>query len=170
MSSPNYNKKGICTNSTFLRAKLNLNELDCLTVCQNYDGCNYVTFRHDNTNLCLLFQTCSELDIDSCPTCLTGPFAQSQVRAQFSGEQLRGWWLMSNEDWAGSKSGSTQDIVEGVEPNVRPLPNVKSPLLPEVENNMKFPLHMECLVLFLSSFCSECDKITLRVLPNSPSS
>ena len=90
MSSPNYNKKGICTNSTFLRAKLNLNELDCLTVCQNYDGCNYVTFRHDNTNLCLLFQTCSELDIDSCPTCLTGPFAQSHVRAQFSGEQLRG--------------------------------------------------------------------------------
>ena len=24
--------------------------------------------------------------------------------------------------------------------------------LPDVENNMKFPLHMECLVLFQSSF------------------
>ena len=38
---------------------------------------------------------------------------------------------------------------------------------PEVENNVKFPLHMECLVLFWSSFYREFDKTSLRFFPNS---
>ena len=45
-----------------------------------------------------------------------------------------------------------------------------SPLLPEVENNVKFHLHMECLVLFWSSFYHEFDKTTLRVLQVPPNS
>ena len=72
-SNLNFDKKGICINSTFLTTKPNIiNSVDCLTACKNYDGCNYVTFRPDIYSLCLLFQTCSELDINSCPTCLTG--------------------------------------------------------------------------------------------------
>ena len=43
-----------------------------------------------------------------------------------------------------------------------------SALLPEVENDVKFLLHMESLVLFWSSFYSEFDKTTIRVLPSTP--
>ena len=76
-------KKGICINSTFLKVELNLNgPTDCITACQNYDGCNYVTFKSDDTNVCFLFQTCSELDTDACPTCSTDGAFEIQAKAR----------------------------------------------------------------------------------------
>ena len=44
---------------------------ECQEKCTNYSGCNYYTY-DPLIEGCLMFDTCSEVDVTSCPTCLSG--------------------------------------------------------------------------------------------------
>ena len=66
---------GECVDSVFLGSLPANDSMDCLKKCQSYKGCGYGTFRPDsNMNLCLLFQTCTRLETELCPNCLTSHF------------------------------------------------------------------------------------------------
>ena len=64
---------GECTDSIFLANVPADDSMDCLNKCQSHDKCNYGTFRPTDlfTNMCTFFQTCSRIETDSCPNCLT---------------------------------------------------------------------------------------------------
>ena len=63
---------GECNDSVYLGSLPANDSMDCLKKCQSYKGCSYGTFRPASTvNLCLLFQTCTRLETDLCPNCLT---------------------------------------------------------------------------------------------------
>ena len=79
VSSQICNQVGVCTNSTFLVPLPANNSSDCMEKCRNYNNCNFGSFTPDyNPNLCLLFKTCSGLEIESCPNCQTSEISCSQ--------------------------------------------------------------------------------------------
>ena len=72
VSSQICNQVGVCSSSTFLAPVPASDSVDCVKKCRNYDGCSFGSFTPDyNPNLCLLFQTCTRLETESCPNCIT---------------------------------------------------------------------------------------------------
>ena len=66
------NSPGGCVNSTYLGSMPTNGTIDCLTTCRINEGCNFATYSPDyKPHKCMLFQTCVELDTNSCKNCLT---------------------------------------------------------------------------------------------------
>ena len=73
------NQVGMCSNSTFLVPLPANSSSECMEKCKNYDSCHFGSFTPDYIpNLCLLFNTCTSLDIASCPNCKTSEISCSQ--------------------------------------------------------------------------------------------
>ena len=72
VSSQICEESGECVDSIFLGSVPANNSVDCLNKCRNNNDCSFGLFRPDsNLNLCLLFQTCTRLETELCPNCLT---------------------------------------------------------------------------------------------------
>ena len=66
------NSPGVCVNSTYWGTVPSNGTKDCLNTCKIHEYCNFATYSPDDEpNDCLLFQTCEELDTNSCHNCLT---------------------------------------------------------------------------------------------------
>ena len=78
---------GECTDSIFLALVAADDSMDCLNKCQSDDRCNFGTFRPTDliTNMCTFFQTCSKIETDLCPDCLTSSTKCSNPKCLFSG-------------------------------------------------------------------------------------
>ena len=63
-------KPGQCVNSLFLGSISESNRHDCNQICQNTNGCEYVSFDYES-NVCLLFEECADISEKYCPTCHT---------------------------------------------------------------------------------------------------
>ena len=67
---------GECIDSIFLGYVSANDSVDCVRKCKIYDECNFGTFTPDNS--CLLFQTCTRLETDLCPNCITSSIECAQ--------------------------------------------------------------------------------------------
>ena len=75
---PTCDIRGQCINSDLVGIRQARNSQECLAHCQNKDNCKWYTFE-PLKDLCELFQFCTELDEETCPSCLSG-----QVECEFA--------------------------------------------------------------------------------------
>ncbi len=63
--------KGKCQSSLLITEAVTLGENSCLNFCRKVEGCKWFTYNSKN-NLCLALSTCSQVDAEGCPDCLSG--------------------------------------------------------------------------------------------------
>ena len=62
---------GECTNSTLLSFQTTTDQYECLDICKSQANCTWFTFKLE-TKVCLLFETCGNVDATLCPQCVSG--------------------------------------------------------------------------------------------------
>ena len=62
---------GECTNSTLLSFQTTTDQYECLDNCKSQANCTWFTFKLE-TKVCLLFETCGNVDATLCPQCVSG--------------------------------------------------------------------------------------------------
>ena len=62
---------GECTNSTLLSFQTTTDQYECLNICKSQAKCTWFTFKLE-TKVCLLFETCGNVDATLCPQCVSG--------------------------------------------------------------------------------------------------
>ena len=63
-------KPGQCVNSVFLGSISSTSSQECKQICDATIQCEFVSFDYQS-NVCLLFEDCSEISEKYCPTCRT---------------------------------------------------------------------------------------------------
>merc|ERR1712027_258388 len=76
---------GQCKNSIALGATTADSTNQCLQLCKETTGCEYLTFDHTN-GACLLYTECTSLGIDECEQCLSGPVSCEFIQCGIPGQ------------------------------------------------------------------------------------
>ena len=62
---------GECTHSPLISSAIKPGPNECLKSCQELDSCGWFSF-DPSINYCLLFANCTQLDVETCPQCISG--------------------------------------------------------------------------------------------------
>merc|ERR1712027_3038 len=76
---------GQCKNSIALGATTADSTNQCLQLCKETTGCEYLTFDHTN-GACLLYTECTSLGTEECEQCLSGPVNCNYIECGIPGQ------------------------------------------------------------------------------------
>jgi len=76
---------GQCKNSIALGATTADSTNQCLQLCKETSGCEYLTFDHTN-GACLLYTECTSLGTEECEQCLSGPVNCNYIECGIPGQ------------------------------------------------------------------------------------
>ncbi len=75
---------GFCTNSTVIGYAQADIPRQCLTACQDYQGCHWFSFKPED-ELCLFLDDCQHLEQDNCQDCVSGQAECPVLQCDVSG-------------------------------------------------------------------------------------
>ena len=75
---------GECKEGIYLANEPAIDSFGCWKKCRSHQGCNFGTFI-PNMNLCSLYETCTKMDNNSCPNCLTSSNKCAQPQCDIPG-------------------------------------------------------------------------------------
>merc|ERR1711934_130961 len=76
---------GQCKDSILLGAVTATSTNECLGLCKEIDGCEYLTYDHTN-GFCGLYLDCASIGTEQCEQCITGPVTCEYIQCNIPGQ------------------------------------------------------------------------------------